>query len=352
MATSASALRFAACLALTSCALANVDVVLAPNRASPPAECPNGCARWSDLASDGNTRAQADVDAKFRYGIAPAVRACASPAYDPGESGPGWCYCRGLNNAEWGYCLDPVGSVPEQINLQFVDDAGRTTISFVTIDNHARGGPPIAQVGSSPDAASASNITGVTNFWTQVGSSRAYSFHFVPLTGLAPATTHFYRVASGAPGAQWSAWYAYTTRDPTATLRIAIAGDVGPYPVNHFDLLANASVATDATHIDLVLHMGDHAYQMSSDDGARGDLYLIAFEAVLTQVPWLAVMGNVSGMGSNWQRCDSTPPTRAALTLPCGLRSSFTSLSTTARGVQRRVLHALCEWGEGGTAAL
>jgi len=285
------ALAAALAAALLPSARANVDVVLAPERAAPPAACAHGCAMWSDLAADGNTRDQAAVNDKFRYGVAPAARACASPAYDPGESGPGWCYCRNSNDASWDYCRDPPGSVPQQINLQFVDDAGRTTISFVTVDGHAAGGPPVARVGTVRGGAGAANVTGVTNFWTQVGSQREYSFHFVPLAGLAPGTTYYYRVASGAPGATWSAEYAYTTRDPSSPLRIAIAGDVGPYPVNHFDLLANASVATDATHIDLVLHMGDHAYQMSSDDGMRGDLYLIAFEAALTRVPWLTVMG-------------------------------------------------------------
>ena len=279
-------------------AAGNVDVVLpTPERATPPAACPHGCALWANLSADGNTRDQADVDAKFRYGVAPDARACASPAYDPGESGPGWCYCRGTRDASWAYCTDAVGSVPEQINLQFVDDAGRTTVAFVTIDSHARGGPPVAQLSQSPSGVPAVTVNGVTNFWTQVGSTREYSFHFVPLTGLLPATTYFYRVASGAPGAVWSAWLEHTTRDPAAPLRFAIAGDVGPYPVNHFDLVANASVARDATRIDFLVHMGDHAYQMSSDDGARGDLYLIAFEAALTRLPWLPVMGCVRSKG-------------------------------------------------------
>ena len=36
-----------------------------------PSKCPNGCAKWSDLASDGNTQSQAAVNAKWSTGKAP-----------------------------------------------------------------------------------------------------------------------------------------------------------------------------------------------------------------------------------------------------------------------------------------
>ena len=34
---------------------------------SPPTECPHGCAQWSDLAADGNTKSQAYVNAKVFF---------------------------------------------------------------------------------------------------------------------------------------------------------------------------------------------------------------------------------------------------------------------------------------------
>ena len=340
-------------------ALAMYDVFLAPERARAPAECPSGCARWADLAADGNTRDQADVNAKFRHLAPPpeAGRACAMPAYDPGESGPGWCYCRntGAPNSEWGYCLDPLGSVPEQINLQFVDsDAGLVTVAFVTVDGHAPAAA-VAQLGTSPTLAGAANVSGVTNFWTQAGSSRQYSFHFVPLSGLLPATTYFYRVASGAAGALWSATLSFTTRSKAEPLVFGIFGDMGVYPVNNMDVLRNSS-------LDFVVHMGDHAYQMSSDDGARGDGYMIAWEGVLTATPWLAVMGNRACHPWGWQgkaraagpwRClqSHPPPFLTPRPPPCPPPHQH-----NRRGVQWRLLHALpqsdCRHGAAQTARL
>ena len=38
-----------------------------------PAACKSGCASWADLKKDGNSRKQADVDAKWAAGKAPAA---------------------------------------------------------------------------------------------------------------------------------------------------------------------------------------------------------------------------------------------------------------------------------------
>lgn len=262
------------------------DVLLDSSRALPPAECPHGCALWANLSADGNTRDQTTVNDKFRFLAPPpsAGRSCAMPAYDPGELGLGWCYCRASLDSSWGNCLPLRGSVPEQLNLQWVaDDA--YSLGFVTFDGYAPSAPTVL-LATSPDLANGRVISGVTNYWAQEGSTRQYSFHFVPLTGLLPATTYFYAASSGAQGGVRSAVYSFTTRDPAAPLKFGIFGDMGVFPVNNMDVLHNDS------SISLVVHMGDHAYQMSSDDGAHGDGYMIAWEGVLTKKPWLAVMGN------------------------------------------------------------
>lgn len=71
---------------------------------SPPQQCQNGCARWDNLAADGNTRSQSEVNAKWTGGSPPqgAGNMCAQPANDSSD-GP-WCYCKGTNDSSWGYC--------------------------------------------------------------------------------------------------------------------------------------------------------------------------------------------------------------------------------------------------------
>jgi len=66
------------------------------------------CARWNSLASDGNTRSQSDVNAKWRSGSPPpdASNYCAQPENDPG-TGP-WCYFANKGDASWDYCTTPI----------------------------------------------------------------------------------------------------------------------------------------------------------------------------------------------------------------------------------------------------
>jgi hypothetical protein len=73
---------------------------------TPPETCPKGCARWDNLAADGNTRSQTFVNAQWSGGSPPpdAGNMCAQPAgNDVPNNGP-WCYCAGTNDDSWGYC--------------------------------------------------------------------------------------------------------------------------------------------------------------------------------------------------------------------------------------------------------
>ncbi len=71
-----------------------------------PKECPNGCARWSNLAEDGNTQNQQEANSKWAQGQAPpgASSDCARPSNDP-LTGP-WCYCAGTNDNSRGVCVN------------------------------------------------------------------------------------------------------------------------------------------------------------------------------------------------------------------------------------------------------
>lgn len=73
---------------------------------STPQKCSKGCARWANLREDGNTRNQAEVNAKWAGGSPPdgVGNMCAMPANDQAD-GP-WCYCAGTDDGSWGYCQE------------------------------------------------------------------------------------------------------------------------------------------------------------------------------------------------------------------------------------------------------
>jgi hypothetical protein len=72
----------------------------------PPQKCQNGCARWDNLAADGNTQDQLSANAMWNQGAPPsnASNTCATPGNNPNSGNGPWCYCAGTNDASWGYC--------------------------------------------------------------------------------------------------------------------------------------------------------------------------------------------------------------------------------------------------------
>ena len=38
--------------------------------------------------------------------------------------------------------------------------------------------------------------------------------------------------------------------------------------------------------IDFIVHLGDLAYNMAMNNGSRGDGYMLAFQPVLSKIPW------------------------------------------------------------------
>ncbi len=77
--------------------------------AAPPVNCFNGCALWASLAADGNTAPQSAVDATWQSRAAPAgaARRCAAPGRETDNGALGWCYCKGVGDSSWGYCVAP-----------------------------------------------------------------------------------------------------------------------------------------------------------------------------------------------------------------------------------------------------
>ena len=44
--------------------------------------------------------------------------------------------------------------------------------------------------------------------------------------------------------------------------------------------------------IDALMMLGDHSYNLAEGDERRGDGYMEAFEPVVSELPWLPVIGN------------------------------------------------------------
>ena len=134
-------------------------------------------------------------------------------------------------------------------------------------------------------------------------SASGSSFHFVDLepghtlrvihtarmTGVEPGTTLAYRVGDEMTG-DWSANLTFTA--PTAgdeVLPIIIFGDMGYLNAQS---MQNVADEVQAGQAGLVIHVGDYAYNLNTENGTYGDIFCNNLQPIASRVPYLGVQGN------------------------------------------------------------
>eukprot|EP00039_Didymoeca_costata_P019413 m.337443 g.337443 ORF g.337443 m.337443 type:complete len:712 (-) comp18135_c0_seq1:199-2334(-) len=343
------------CLILPQINSETLDII--EDKKLPPVECELGCARWANLAKDGNDANQTLVNQLWRDTTVQkaAGNACAQPGLSPfsdsstvGGYAGAYCFCKGNllpTDPRVGYCRSADG-VPEQINLQ-VSAPDTVVAAFVTFGPLSKNSVPLLELSTSLDMSNNTTFTGVTHTYlspavdgTVPQPVRSYNMHFVAMTGLKERTTYYYRVAGEKPknpsvpnattchgwtcsiegqicppnvpgasdggdrccngawrvgmnpcGPSFSDVASFKSLYTSGVTKIAIFGDMGMMSDGntvHGNILRDAQ----AGDVDVFVHMGDHAYQMSSDDDRRGDGYMNAYQPLASQVPWLPVIGN------------------------------------------------------------
>ena len=121
-------------------------------------------------------------------------------------------------------------------------------------------------------------------------SIRRNMFHS-EMNNLLPNTTYIYRMGSNKNG--WSKDYTFTTlsheRGITEPLRLAVYGDFGLTNSESLDELKNNLAGHN---YDMVLHIGDMAYNLDSNDGEVGDSFMNMIEPIASKVPYMTCPGN------------------------------------------------------------
>merc|ERR1712086_558964 len=113
--------------------------------------------------------------------------------------------------------------------------------------------------------------------------------HFVKLSALAERTRYYYSVQSGTTNSATSAVFNFRSGYSSGVTKMNIYGDMGVYSWNN---MANLLQETSDGTTDLIVHMGDHAYNEGEDDERRADGYMSAFQPIVANVPWMPVVGN------------------------------------------------------------
>lgn len=79
--------------------------------------------------------------------------------------------------------------------------------------------------------------------------------------------------------------YHFHQPDPTQPLRAAIFGDLSVY--KGAPSIKQLTDATHDNHFDVIIHIGDIAYDLHDDEGNRGDDYMNAVQPFAAYVPYM-----------------------------------------------------------------
>ncbi|CAN8003976.1 unnamed protein product [Ixodes pacificus] len=182
----------------------------------------------------------------------------------------------------------PLGGVvyvePEQIHLSYGVDPTQMIVTWTTFNETPESVVEFGQA-SLDQRAVGNNITKFKDGGTE---QRVIFIHRVTLTGLQPGSLYRYHCGSNMG---WSSLFFFRAMRSGQhwSPRLAVFGDMGN--VNAQSLPFLQEEAQKGT-IDAVLHVGDFAYDMDSDNARVGDEFMRQIEPVAAYVPYMTCVGN------------------------------------------------------------
>ncbi|XP_073248091.1 acid phosphatase type 7-like [Porites lutea] len=174
---------------------------------------------------------------------------------------------------------------PQQIHLASTGDPTEMMVTWVTLTltnysivEYNKGGFPLTL-----------HATGAVTKFTDGGSQhRVLYMHRVKLTGLAYDQVYDYH-CGGWDG--WSAVFSFKTFKSGVdwSPRLAVFGDLGSVNAKSLSYLQEE---TQMGHFDGILHVGDFAYNMDTDQAQVGDDFMNQIQPIAAYLPYMTCPGN------------------------------------------------------------
>lgn len=131
--------------------------------------------------------------------------------------------------------------------------------------------------------------TGVAELFVDGGAAKHSQYvHRVRLTGLQPSQRYVYHCGSGLG---WSAefWFMTSSNDSRTPVQVAIYGDMGN---ENAQSMAALQEDTQRRMYDAIIHVGDFAYDMNSENAEVGDQFMRQIETIAAYTPYMVCAGN------------------------------------------------------------
>ncbi|XP_011176896.2 acid phosphatase type 7 isoform X1 [Zeugodacus cucurbitae] len=176
---------------------------------------------------------------------------------------------------------------PEQVHLAFGDNLTDIVVTWSTRD--ATNQSVVLYGENYSDAKNLINITGFERRFIDGGSKKHTQYiHKATLSGLKPQTRYEYSCGSDLG---WSARFSFTTPPAGSDWqpRLAIYGDMGN---ENAQSLARLQQDTQQGMYDAIIHVGDFAYDMDTENARVGDEFMRQVETIAAYVPYMVCPGN------------------------------------------------------------
>lgn len=181
------------------------------------------------------------------------------------------------------FALSVLMTQPEQVHISYGTAPTEMMITWVTLDP-----TNVSTVEYGMSKLDMRKTGNVTRFVDGGINSRVLYIHRVLLTNLIPGTEYIYHCGS-VDG--WSAIYWFTAMQSGSNWspRFAIYGDMGNVNAQSLSRLQE-EIQKGTYHA--ILHVGDFAYDMDTDDAKVGDEFMRQIETVAAYVPYMTCVGN------------------------------------------------------------
>ncbi|CAH8842439.1 unnamed protein product [Trichobilharzia szidati] len=171
--------------------------------------------------------------------------------------------------------------IPEQIHIALGEEPSSISVTWVTAEPTESS---IVLYGTN--RLNMMNTGYAKQFIDGGREKRTMYIHHVVLTDLIGNTLYNYKC--GSPDG-WSSVLQFRAlpSHPYWSPRLAVYGDMGAV-----DALALPELTRQINNFDMILHVGDFAYNMDSDNGRVGDKFMRSIQPIASRVPYMTCVGN------------------------------------------------------------